>query len=237
MKNELLLIPDKADVEREALAKIWEENGGEVKRIGKFWVKPETNGKRIVLYGPDSFCLVLAQVLDLDLISPKDEMIAELNYLHLKRKVEIKYVNELTSDQFPQFIKSVKPKFFQAAIYQSLAEFYDKNIVRCGEEQLICSEIINIEKKVRAFILNQNVEDLAFYEGEGSIDSAKQFIDDFLETCEIELPRTFVLDVGYNELDGWFIIEFNASWGALNFCNPRKVINCIRETTSGQFNQ
>jgi len=40
MKNELLLIPDKADEERDTIAAAWEANGGEVKRIGKFWIKP-----------------------------------------------------------------------------------------------------------------------------------------------------------------------------------------------------
>ena len=79
MKDELLLIPDKADIERDGIAKAKEEHGGIVKRIGKFWVKPETNGKRIALYGYDSFCLVLAQILELEMCMPKDEWIATGN--------------------------------------------------------------------------------------------------------------------------------------------------------------
>jgi len=46
---------------------------------------------------------------------------------------------------------------------------------------------------------------------------------------DLDLPTTFVLDLGYNEKLGWFVIEFNSSWGAgLNFCKPEKVVECIR---------
>ncbi len=55
MKNELLLIPDKADVERDQLAIDWKRRGGEVKRIGKFWIKPIVDNKRVSIYGFDTF--------------------------------------------------------------------------------------------------------------------------------------------------------------------------------------
>lgn len=54
MKNELLLIPDKPDIERDAIAKIWEEQGGEVQRIAKFWIKPAVGDKRVSIYGYDN---------------------------------------------------------------------------------------------------------------------------------------------------------------------------------------
>ena len=60
LENEVLLIPDKEDEERNDLANTWKYLGGEVKRIGKFWIKPEVGNKRVSLYGFDTFCLVLA---------------------------------------------------------------------------------------------------------------------------------------------------------------------------------
>jgi hypothetical protein len=43
----------------------------------------------------------------------------------------------------------------------------------------------------------------------------------------------YVVDIGYNTEKGWFIIEFNACWGAgLNGCSPEKVIDCIIESTT-----
>ena len=229
MKNEILLIPDKADTERDSLAKVWEERGGEVKRIGKFWIKPDIGNKQVTIYGNDSFCLVLAQILEIGLLMPKDEMIAALPHEFIKRKIKIKKITEISNIQFPIFVKPVIPKLFPAGIYENkgalMANIQDVE----SSELLICSEIIIIDKEVRSFILDGAIKDLAFYEGSGDIEAARTFIEQFLKAESLELPKTFVLDIGFNDKDQWFIIEFNASWGAgLNFCNAEKVIDCIR---------
>lgn len=230
MKNEILLIPDKPDIERDKIAKVWEENGGEVKRIGKFWTKPEVGDKRVSIYGYDTFCLVLAQVLGIEMMMPKDEIIAILGKKHIKRNIEIVSFGDVGSINFPKFIKPVTPKLFKAEIFASKEALTQKVDNVEAKELLICSDVIRVEKEVRSFILNHEIQDLAFYEGSGDINEARAFIEEFLETCDLELPKTFVLDIGFNEDDKWFVIEFNSSWGAgLNFCDPQKVIHCIRE--------
>jgi len=229
MNNEILLIPDKADIERDSLAEAWKSRGGEVKCIGKFWVKPDVGNKRVSIYGNDSFGLVLAQILGIRLLMPKDEMIADLPNEFIKRKIAIKQIGEIATCQFPLFIKPVTPKLFKAAVYQNETALRANIQDISAKELIICSTIIAIEKEVRAFILNKTIQDLAFYEGSGKLDEPRQFIEKFLSTTPIDLPKTFVLDIGYNEKDQWFIIEFNASWGAgLNFCKPEKVIDCIQ---------
>jgi len=232
MKDEILLIPDKEDSETDQLAKVWESRGGEVKRIGKFWVKPEVGNKRVCLYGYDSFCLVLAQVLDLKMQMVKDESIAELPKKFLKREVQIIQVNEKENIEFPRFIKPSTPKLFKAEIFENLNQLNSKIDGIDNKERLICSEVIAVDKEVRSFILNNQIMDLAYYEGDGEIDQARIFINQVLNNQELEFLNTFVLDVGYNTNDGWFVIEFNSSWGAgLNYCDPEKVIECIREAT------
>ena len=229
MKNEILIIPDKPDVERDAIAKIWQQQGGEVMRIGKFWIKPETKNKRVSIYGYDSFCLVLAQVLEIEMLMPKDEMIAKLNFNFLKRKIELQEVGGINKIEFPKFIKPVIPKLFKAEVFKSVEEL-DAQIEHIeNDTKLICSEIIQVDKEVRSFILDREIKDLAFYEGAGDIDAPEKFIKEFLKECQLDLPKTFVLDIGFNEKLGWFVIEFNSSWGAgLNFCKAEKVIDCIR---------
>jgi len=230
MKDELLLIPDKPDLERDEIAKIWEEHGGEVKRIGKFWIKPEVGNKRVSIYGNDSFCLVLAQILGIEMVMPKDEMIAALPKRHIKREIEIKSISDISEISFPRFIKPVKPKLFKAEVFKSIESLKQKIKKIEDTELLICSDVIKVDKEIRSFILNRKIKDLAFYEGSGAINEPREFIEEFLETCDLELPNTFVLDIGFNEKDKWFVIEFNSSWGAgLNFCKPEKVIDCIRE--------
>lgn len=232
MKNELLLIPEKADLERDSLAKFWVKNGGEVMRIGKFWMKPETQNKRVTIYGNDTFALVLAQVLNLKLLMPKDEDIAKIGHEFLRRKIEIISVKNLNQIQFPKFVKPVKPKLFKAGIFNSLNSLSSALNDIEKEELLICSEIVEVEKEVRAFILNKKILDLAYYEGNGKLEKAKIFIESFLNKSKLNLPQSFVLDIGCGKEENWFIIEVNSSWGAgLNSCNPEKVLKGIREAT------
>ena len=220
------------DVERESIAKVWEENEGEVLKLGKFWIKPDTKGKRVSLYGFDSFCLVLAQILELEMLMPNDEVIAELDYKFLKRNIDIKLIKDVNIIQFPKFVKPVTPKLFKAEIFKTENELKSKIEGIKGDEKIICSDIISVEAELRSFILNNQIQDLAFYEGNGSLEEAENFIITFLEESNITFPKSFVLDIGFNQKSGWFIIEFNASWGAgLNFCQPQKVINCIRTAT------
>ncbi len=237
MQNRLLLIPDKPDIETDALAKVWEAAGGAVKRIGKFWIKPEVGNKQISIYGYDSFCLVLAQILDLEMVMVKDEWIAELPKEYLKREIKLRPILEIEKIEYPKFIKPVTPKLFKAEVFHSAKDLKSKIEDIEEKEVLICSDPILVTKEVRSFILNREIKDLAFYEGSGELEQPRKFIESFLENSKLELPKTFVLDVGFNEQDGWFVIEFNSSWGAgLNGCEPGKVMACIREATGKEIN-
>jgi hypothetical protein len=233
MKEDILLIiPDKPDEERDILADKWAAQYGAVLRIGKFWIKPDTQGKKVALYGNDSFCLVLAQILELEMISPKDEMIAALEAGYIKRQIHLKDLAEIEALVYPIFIKPVVPKIFKAKVYDTIEEIRDATNGIKPEEKVIVSEIIDIKNEVRVFVLDRKVKDLAFYEGTGDLAAALAFAQHFLDHTESDLPKTFVMDLGYNPEKGWFIIEFNSIWGAgLNFCDPEKVLDCIKEAT------
>ncbi len=233
MINEVLLIPDKIDVERDSIANSWKKSGGEIKRIGRFWKRPNIDSeKRITIYGIDTFSLVLAQVLGLKLIEPKDELISELDFNWIKRKIEIVKIQEIEKSLFPIFIKPVKPKIFKSRIYDDFNSFIKETKGIEQNEQVIKSNIIKIESEVRAFILNNKILDMAIYEGSSDLELAREFLTDFLHNHSIDLPESYVIDLGFNQTDKWFVIEFNSSWGAgLNSCNPNKVIVGIREAT------
>ena len=64
-KDEILIIPEKADIERDAVADVWQEQGGKVLRLGKFWQPPELDPCKVHVYGNHTFCLVLQQKLKL----------------------------------------------------------------------------------------------------------------------------------------------------------------------------
>jgi hypothetical protein len=228
----LLIIPDKADAERDVLAQKWSEQYGDVMKIGKFWVKPETNGKNVALYGYDSFCLVLAQILNLQMVSPNDEVIGHIDARWTKRQIEIRALAEIDQIQFPIFIKPVTPKLFKGKVYASAEEVKAATMDIKPVEKIIVSEIVPVEKEVRVFVLAQEIQDLAFYEGSGDVEEVRIFAQNCLADIDRFLPNTYVLDLGYNSQIGWFVVEFNSSWGAgLNFCAPEKVLACIKAAT------
>lgn len=233
MENEILLIPDKSDIERDAVANSWIKNSGKVLRVGKFWEHPNNiNNQRVTIYGNDTFGLVLAQVIGVELMFPKDEIISTIGLKWTKRQIDILKLSEVRPSLFPTFIKPVTPKTFASKVYESHTAFLTEIRGLNPSERIIRSDIISVDSEVRAFILNQKILDAALYEGTANLDSAYQFLNCFLDECTVNLPKSYVLDLGYNNTDGWFIIEFNSSWGAgLNACNPDKVINGIREAT------
>ena len=101
-KGLTLLIPDKSDVERDAVAAAWERAGGEVLRLGRFWEPPSLEAASVRVYGNDTFGLVLAQKLGLALISPADDLLKDVDLLQEVAEsfavesrgiVEVRYVN------------------------------------------------------------------------------------------------------------------------------------------------
>ena len=64
----LLLIPEKSDLERDAIASAWIASGGEVLKLGRFWDPPlGLPAGRVRVYGGGAFCMVLAEKLNLSL--------------------------------------------------------------------------------------------------------------------------------------------------------------------------
>lgn len=232
MKNEILLIPEKSDTERDLVASTWVEKGGEVLRIGKFWERPNIHSQRVTIYGNDTFSLVLAQILELKLMLPKDEIIGEIDIKWTKRQVDVLAISEGSASLFPTFIKPVNPKTFTSKIYKNYHDFLQETDGIQPEEKIIQSDIVSIDSEVRAFVLNGEILDSAVYEGSADLREATEFLNDFLADVPTHLPKSSVVDAGHHHSLGWFIIEFNASWGAgLNSCDPRKVIQGIREAT------
>ncbi len=233
MKNELLLLPEKIDSERSLVSKAWKSAGGQVLSIGKFWVKPEIEPKyNISIYGNDTFSLVLAQVLGVNLLSVSEAYIASLDSQWIKRTIQIETKQSSSELKYPTFIKPLKPKLFKAEVYASHSYFQDQTSGIEIHEKLIVSEVIQIDCEVRSFILAGIILDLAIYEGEGDKEDAQSFISSFLREEHTDLPPSYVMDIGFNKDHGWFIIEFNSSWGAgLNHCDPENVISGIQAAT------
>ena len=225
-----LLIPDKPDVERDAVARAFESCGGTVHRIARFWDPPTFEASTVRVYGADAFCLVLQQKLGFSLCSPRDELMMEVPFQFLNRRIARRTLREISSVGFPAFIKPVTPKQFRGAIYESR----EVVVAECRglplETAVFVSEPVTFAAEVRTFVLEGRVLDAAIYDGKSELDRAVEFVGGL--TKSMMLPRTVVIDVGLVDDRGWAVIEFNASWGAgLNGCDAEKVLPAIVSAT------
>ncbi len=230
MNNQaILLMPEKHDDEFDMVSSAWQNRGGLVKRLGKFWVKDDTLAlNKIAIYGGQAFAFVLAQLYNVQLISPDDSLIARLDRKWVKRDITLKQIGELVENDFPVFVKPVTPKMFLANVFKTLVEFHKVAEGLGDDEEILVSSIVDIQAEARCYVIDGEVKDIALYEGDADIETSKVFLQDFIMANAAYLPHTFVVDIAYDSSVGWFVLEFNACWGAgLNNCNAEKVIDCI----------
>ncbi|QSQ20937.1 ATP-grasp domain-containing protein [Pyxidicoccus parkwayensis] len=225
-----LLVPDKADSERDAVARAWETGGGTVLRLGRFWSPPEMDRARVRLYGNDTFCLVLAQKLGVSLVSPPDDLLLKVDSAWVKREVRGATLAQVMAEAFPRFIKPLVPKVFRAAVWPGPEALAEECRGLAPDTPVLSSEIVSLRAEARAWVLDGRVRTCAVYEGTASVTEAEAFLASVAR--EAPLPRTCVLDVALVEGRGWALLEANAAWGAgLNGCDAAEAARCIAEAT------
>ena len=225
-----LVIPDKADPERDRVADSWCAHGGTVTRIGRFWDPPTLDRRAVRLYANDTFSLVLAQKLNLHLVSPDDTLLVQLPAGLVGRRVRATTLGDARHFAFPTFVKPIVPKQFRAGVYASWPQLETECFRLDMEVPVYESEVVEFDAEVRAFILDGQVQDAALYEGSASLGQAMEFLSAVAPS--VVLPTTCVLDVGHVPGRGWMVIEANAAWGAgLNGCDPDKVLGSIAHAT------
>lgn len=226
----ILAIPEKPDTERDAVADAWRRRGGTVTRIGRFWDPPPLERRAVKLYGRETFCLVLAQKLDLELVSPADDLILSAPEEVLRREIRRVRLGDLRREMLPAFAKSLAPKQFAAGVYPDLEALLQATAGLSPDDELILSEPVGFVAEARAFVLDGTVRAFGMYEGEDGVGHATRFAQRVVDS--VRLPTTAVVDVGLLADGDWALIEFNAVWGAgLNGCDPDSVVPCIREAT------
>jgi len=226
-----LVVPAKADPERDAVVSVWLGAGGLVEKLDRFWEPPDhLVPARVRLYGNDTFCLVVAQQLRLALISPDDRVLATAPDSLLHRRVALRTLAQLGANDFPVFVKPAIPKQFRASVFTSLDALRSECKGLPDETEVLVSEIVSIRAEARAFALDSVIQTVSVYEGSGNHDQAAYFAERVLQA--IDFPRTCVIDVGLLDDGRWIFIETNSTWGAgLNGCDPVRVTPCIAAAT------
>ena len=227
MDELILVMPAKADPERDSVAIAWERAGGSVLRLDRFWEPPPLERARVRLYGNDTFCHIVAQKLQLELVSPPDDLLVQVPAHYLRREVALLSVEMAEVQNFPRFVKPLVPKLFAARVYRDAGELAQECRGLPPETPVLTSQVVTIRAEARAFVLHGQVLSCAVYEGRG--EQAEEFV---AQVAGLPLlPATCVLDAALLE-EGWALLEANATWGAgLNGCDPDAAIACLREAT------
>ncbi|MCP3163397.1 ATP-grasp domain-containing protein [Myxococcus qinghaiensis] len=225
-----LLIPAKADPERDAVARAWEAGGGTVLRLDRFWSPPAVTPARTRLYGNDTFCLVVAQKLGLTLVSPPDDLLLRVDPTWLGREVHGTTLEQVVTEPFPRFIKPQVPKVFRAGVWSEPEALRSECKGLTPETPVLSSEVVTVHAEARAWVLGGQLLTCALYEGEGDLAGARAFLGTVAQAAV--LPRTCVLDAACIEGRGWVLLEANATWGAgLNGCDASEAAHCLAEAS------
>lgn len=231
-----LLVPGKVDAERDAVSWEWEQAGGVVIRLDRFWEPPRLEQSEVRVYGSDSFCLVLQQKLGLDLVSPADDLILAVPEALSLRSLTCTTLGETPALPYPAFLKPLTPKQFTARVYSSGEDIARECAGLPPETRILVSEVVHFAAEARCFARDGVVLDCAVYEGTGDPADAAACARDVL--ASVACPPALVVDVGLIPERGWAVVEFNAAWGAgLNGCDPARVLPAIARASAGRVGQ
>ena len=225
-----LVIPAKADSERDAVAAAWRDAGGAVERLDRFWEPPPLDPQRVRLYGADTFCLVVAQQLGLELLAPPDDFVREVPGELLRRRIVMTDLGAALVGPFPCFVKPVVPKQFRASVWHDAAALRRETNGLADDTPVLAAEVVTLDAEARTFVLDGAPVATAIYEGAGDVAEAAAIAARVARLPR--LPRTCVIDTCLVRGSGWAFLEANATWGAgLNGCDPTRVLGCIDAAT------
>jgi hypothetical protein len=224
----VLAIPGKPDVERDAVAREWRQAGGTVVRLERFWQPPALPAERVRVYGPLTFAVVVAEVLDLELVGPPDDLLVGLPRWATKRDVVTTTLGRIEPARLPAHVKPLAAKLFPATVVHEIDQLRQITAGLDDQTPVLLSDVIELRNEVRCFVHAGRPLTEATYEGE-AMAGATAFVASVLDEAGLLWPAA--LDVGWTD-HGWVVIEANDAWGAgLNGCDASAVLPALEAAT------
>lgn len=215
--------------------------GWQVERLSNWRVpdNPDRN-KPIYFYGEALFAPMLAEQLEIELLSPAPTWLVNLGARYKLREIRALPMKEARDITTPTFIKPPNDKSFTAGVYlgSELTPDYPDH------ELVLCSEVVTWEIEFRCFILNRELLTYSLYARNGESQQEQNFYSDADEDAKleefvmnllsdqtVELPEAIVLDVGFIRDRGWACVELNAAWGSgIYACDPGQVLRVLERS-------
>jgi ATP-grasp domain, R2K clade family 2 len=216
--------------------------GWSVMRLPGWRIDPGFSTEQPVLYGEPLFVSTVAEQLGLSPLEPPLDFLVQLPWRCRLRHVRFVAGSDISTLEFPAFLKPADDKCFPAAVYPSAAELVGYAIP--DATPVLWSEAVSWEVEFRCFIAERRNLTLCPYARRGDLAQAEDgswvcsddqrsaaagFLRDLLASSEIDLPPALVIDVGLIEGRGWAVVESNPCWGAgIYGCDPLQVLDALR---------
>jgi hypothetical protein len=189
-----------------------------------------------LVYGEPLFAATVADQLQLALLEPPLDWLANLPRDLLQREVRAGTLAQLLTWPAPAFAKPADDKRFPAAVYDDLANI--PGLAHLDPDSpTLWSQPASFTLEVRAFVLDQHTMTASAYARNGALaveppahtpelPHALAFLTAALP--RLSLPPAVVVDVGLLSTGAWAIIEANPCWGAgLYACDPDAALDVI----------
>lgn len=219
-----LVISDRADPERDAVAAAWSDAGGEVARVAQFWTVAAIAHARV--YGAEAFAHVVAQRLGLALIAPADDWLARIAPRLVGRALRACDLATALTLPYPCFVKTMVPKLIASRVYRSADDLATAAHGLERGEPVLVSEVVTLTAEARGWVCDGEIATIACYEGTAPLADAAALVR--AAAADPATPPTCVIDVGLTPDRGWVVVEANPAWCAgLNGCDPVGAAACI----------
>lgn len=239
----LLILPPRYSSDSISLWRAAVASGWEVERL-QTWNPPHAwRDRQPVIYGELHFALTVAEVLDLALLEPSFDWLAELPYAYRQRHVRSVSLGEIGDVAEPAFIKPADDKCFEAGVYPSGAALL-ASLDLPETIPVLVSEPVVWESEFRCFIRDGKVAAISPYFRDGElaqaddetwpasvaeIEEASRFCEAVLEDPAVSVPPALVLDVGMIAGKGWSVVEANPAWSSgIYGCVPSAVLSVLQ---------
>ncbi len=220
---------------------LWEaciRTGWNVERL-RDWKIPVLNSDKFAIYGEPLFANVICNALDLVLLEPKLDWLAELGMEFKNRRVIFSNVNEARKLTQRSFVKPADNKIFDSKVYSTGLELPDESALD-GSLPVLIADPVEWEVEYRCFVLDDKVVTLSPYwrsdrpaqSSDGAwpasaseFENAHRFALEVVKATSRTLPPAIVLDVGIIRDKGWSVVECNPAWASGFYgCEPEQIL-------------
>jgi len=208
------------------------------------WHVPKIESEEFAIYGEPLFAAHVCSALDLALLEPPLDWMAQLPKSMRHRQIRFTTLADARSLREPVFVKPADNKIFEARVYRSGEELPKAGIFPEAEPVLI-ADPVEWDLEFRCFVLNGSVQTLSPYWRDGrsaqtsdeqwpatdaETNAARSFASEILAAQSHTLPPAVVLDVGIIRGRGWAVVEANPAWASGFYgCDAAKILPILKQ--------